>query len=232
MSDVACLLDVDGTLVDSTYIHAVCWAVALRSQSIDIPTARVHRLIGMNGPRLLEELLGKEAAEAMLEPVGSEHDRLFLETRDRVAPLPGARRLLQELAGRGVTSVLVSSASEDEVKLWLDLLDARDLVAGWTSSDDTERSKPDPEPVATARRIGGRDDAVVIGDAPWDCRSASAASLPAVGVLTGGFAATELKAAGAAAVYEDAGAVADDLDRVLALSGRSERRARRRAAPR
>ena len=144
MSGVACLLDLDGTLVDSAYLHAVCWAAALRSRSIDIPTSRVHRLIGMDGPRLLEELLGADRAESMVEPVGSEHDRLFAGLRDRVVPLPGARRLLEELADRGVASVIVSSAAGEEVEMWLDRLGARDLVAGWTAGGDTEHSKPDP----------------------------------------------------------------------------------------
>ena len=211
----AMLIDVDGTLVDSTYLHAVAWTGALRDAGIDIPTSRAHRLIGMRGERLLRELLGRRRAEEVAGVVQPRHDRRFAAIRDQVAPLPGARRLLEALAAKGVVTVLTSSAKADEIEHYLGLLDARELVHGYTSSADVTRSKPDPEPVETALGKSGCLSAVVLGDAPWDCLAAAGAGLPCVAVLTGGFAASELGEAGAALVCEDTGEVCDRLTEVL-----------------
>jgi phosphoglycolate phosphatase-like HAD superfamily hydrolase len=211
----AALIDVDGTLVDSTYQHAVAWAAALRRHGIDVPAARVHRLIGMRGPRLLAELLDPDPAPELVEAVAGEHSACFADLRHLVVPLPGAHDLLAELAGRDVAVVLASSAKEEEVEGYLDLLDARDLVTAWTSAADGDRSKPDPEPIRIALERSGRLTAVVIGDAPWDCRSAAGAGLPCLAVLTGGYSRAELDEAGAAAVYEDLRELCGDLDEAL-----------------
>jgi len=211
----AALVDVDGTLVDSTYQHAVAWASALRAHGIDVPAARAHRLIGMRGPRLVAEILGPDATPELTRAVEDDHAACFAGLRPLVVPLPGARDLLVQLAGRGVAIVIASSAKPEEVEGYLDMLDARELVFAWTSSADGDRSKPDPEPVRIAFERSGRSHAVVIGDAPWDCGSAAAAGLPCATVLTGGYARDELLAAGAAGVYEDLRELAYDLDRVL-----------------
>ena len=123
----ALLIDVHGTLVDSTYLHAVAWAGALRDAGIDIPTSRVHRMIGMRGERLLSELLGDRRAAEVAGSVQPGHERRFAAIRDQVAPLPGARRLLETLAAKGITTVLTSSANPDEIEYYLGLLDAREL---------------------------------------------------------------------------------------------------------
>jgi HAD superfamily hydrolase (TIGR01509 family) len=215
MADLAFLVDVDGTLVDSTYLHAVAWTGALRAQGIDIPTARSHRLIGMRGDRLLEELLGGEHAARIGRAAEREHARRFLALRGQVAPLPGARRLLEELSRRNVPVVLTSSAQSEEIEHYLRLLGARALVAGWASGSSTRRSKPDPEPVATALATSGCERGVVVGDSPWDCRAAGAAGLSSVAVLTGGFARSELTEAGATWVCEDLEEVCAALDAIL-----------------
>jgi HAD superfamily hydrolase (TIGR01509 family) len=219
----ALLIDVDGTLVDSTYLHAAAWSAALRAAGIDIPTSRTHRLIGMRGERLLSELLGAGRAEQLAEQVQAEHDRRFAAVRDQAAPLPGARRLLQALAAEGVVAVLTSSAKSAEIEHYLGLLDARELVHGYTSSGDVSRSKPDPEPVQVAMRQSGCGRAVVVGDSPWDCLAAEGAGLACVAVLTGGFAATELEQAGAALVCEDTGEVCDRLPEVLGFAAPAAR---------
>jgi HAD superfamily hydrolase (TIGR01549 family) len=211
---MAALIDIDGTLVDSTYLHASAWSSAIRACGFDIPTSRAHRLIGMRGERLLEELLGERDAARVAEQAIDEHARRFAAVRDRVAPLPHARDLLQRLVARDVAVVLVSSAERHEVEYYVALLDAQDLVWASTSAGDSSRSKPDPEPVRIALRRSGCEAAIVIGDSPWDCLAASAAGLPAATVLTGGFARSELEDAGAEAVYEHLGDLGDDLDHV------------------
>jgi HAD superfamily hydrolase (TIGR01509 family) len=214
-STIAVLIDVDGTLIDSTYLHAVSWASALRAHKIDVPTSRVHRLIGMRGDRLLVELLGAERASRVGEAVQQEHTRRFLAVRAQVAPLPGARRLLEQLSHRGLPAVLASSAQDEEIEHYLRLLGARHLVAGWTSASDVDRSKPDPEPVRVALARSGRDRGVVVGDSTWDCRAATAAGLPSIAVLTGGFSAGELTAAGAATVCDNLDQVCDQMDAIV-----------------
>ncbi|HEY0389597.1 MAG TPA: HAD family hydrolase [Gaiellales bacterium] len=221
MADRAILIDVDGTLVDSTYLHAVAWAGALRTHGIDIPTARSHRLIGMQGSRLLAELIGEERAAPIAEQAEEEHSRRFKGLRDQVFPLTGARRLLEGLRAREVPVVLTSSAQEEEIKHYLGLLGAGHLVAGWTSAGDVEHSKPDPEPVLAALEKSGCRQGLVIGDSPWDVIAAKGAGLPAAAVRTGGFATSELEESGAAIVCEDLDELCDRLDEVVALAGQT-----------
>jgi HAD superfamily hydrolase (TIGR01549 family) len=216
--DQAALIDIDGTLVDSTYLHAIAWAAALRLHGFDFPTWRSHRLIGMRGERLLAELLGPLVDEAVIEALSNEHARQFAAVRHQVAPLAHARALLAAIAERDMPVVLVSSADEEEVEHYIDLLDARDLVSAWTSAGDGSRSKPDPEQVRIAMQRSGRESAIVIGDSTWDCLAASAAGQPAVAVLTGGFSRSELEAAGAAAVYEHLGEIRDNFDQIQTLT--------------
>ena len=215
---MAALIDIDGTLVDSTYLHASAWSSAIRVCGFDIPTSRAHRLIGMRGERLLEELLGQRDAASVAERAIDEHARRFAAVRDQVVPLPHARHLLERLVARDVVAVLVSSAERHEVEYYVGLLEAEDLVWASTSAADGSQSKPDPEPIQIALQQSGCGAAVVIGDSPWDCLAASAAGLPAVTVLTGGFSRSELEGAGAEAVYEHLGELADDLDRVGGLA--------------
>src|ERR1700759_5352271 len=189
---MAALIDIDGTLVDSTYLHASAWSSAIRACGFDVPTSRAHRLIGMRGERLLEELLGARDAASVAEQAIDEHAHRFAAVRDQVVPLPHARDLLERLVARDVVVVLVSSAERHEVDYYVDLLDAQDLVWASTSAADGSRSKPAPEPVRIALTQSGCDAAVVIGDSPWDCLAATAAGLPAVTVMTGGFARSEL----------------------------------------
>ena len=210
----AALIDIDGTLVDSTYLHAIAWKDALRVVGFDVPTSRPHRLIGMRGDRLLTELLGDRDARRVAEEAEDEQSRRFGAVRGQVAPLPHARELLELLTELGMPAVLASSATDEEVEYYVDLLDARDLVVAWTSASDGGRSKPDPEPLRLALERSGCDTGIMIGDSPWDCRAATAAGLSTLAVLTGGFARSELEAAGAAGVYEHLGEVCEELRRM------------------
>ena len=199
---VAAILDVDGTLVDSTYCHAIAWYRAMREHGHSPPLWRIHRAVRMVGDQLVGALLGDEVEERQGDDIrASEKDRYF-EMIDEVQPLEGARRLIEDLKERGVRVVLASSAKPDEVDHYLDLLDARELADAWTSSGDVEHTKPAPDLVrAAVERVGG-GTAVMVGDSVWDCRAASNAEVDTIAVLTGGLSDAELLRAGATIVFD------------------------------
>jgi HAD superfamily hydrolase (TIGR01549 family) len=201
VSDTAAILDIDGTLVDSNYFHAVAWYRAMRAHGHTLPMWRLHRAIGMGGDQLVGALLGDEAEEREGDSIrDAEHERYF-ELIEEVRPLEGARELIVDLKDSGHRVVLASSAKPDEVDHYLDLLDARELADAWTSSGDVEETKPQPDLVETAiERIGG-GDAVMIGDTVWDCKAADRAGVDTIAVLTGGFSDAELLRAGATIVF-------------------------------
>jgi HAD superfamily hydrolase (TIGR01549 family) len=201
VSDTAAILDIDGTLVDSNYFHAVAWYRAMCAHDHTLPMWRLHRAIGMGGDQLVGALLGDEVEEREGDSIrDAEHERYF-ELIEEVRPLEGARDLIVDLKDSGHRVVLASSAKPDEVDHYLDLLDARELADAWTSSGDVEETKPQPDLVQTAlERIGG-GDAVMIGDTVWDCEAAGRAGVETVAVLTGGFSDAELLRAGATIVF-------------------------------
>jgi HAD superfamily hydrolase (TIGR01549 family) len=198
----AAILDVDGTLVDSNYFHALAWYRAMREHGHSPPVWRIHRAVGMGGDQLVGALLGDDVEERQGDDIrASEKDRYF-EMIEEVQPLEGARRLIEDLKERDLRVVLASSAKPEEVDHYLDLLDARELADAWTSSGDVEQTKPAPDLVRAALdRIGG-GDAVMIGDSVWDCRAARNADVDTIAVLTGGFSDAELLEAGAIIVFD------------------------------
>jgi HAD superfamily hydrolase (TIGR01509 family) len=129
-----------------------------------------------------------------------------------VEPLAGARELMVELRERGRTVVLASSAIEKHLDAFLDLLDARDVADSWTTKDDVEASKPEPDLVEAALAKAGTRDAVMVGDTPWDCIAADRAGIQTVAVITGGFSEAELRGAGAGAVFESLEELRERLD--------------------
>jgi beta-phosphoglucomutase-like phosphatase (HAD superfamily) len=196
-------VDIDGTLVDTNYHHALAWYRAFRRHGIVLPMWVLHRHMGMGGDQLVEAVAGADAERRLGDDVRAAEKELFGDLIGEVEPLPDARELLVALGDGGRTVVLASSAKEQEVDHYLDLLDARDLVAGWTTSADVEATKPEPDLIVAAHDRAGNGAAVVIGDSTWDARAAARAGLQAVGVLTGGVGAQELREAGAAEVYDD-----------------------------
>ncbi|MCW2535485.1 MAG: family hydrolase [Modestobacter sp.] len=209
------VLDVDGTLVDSNYQHALAWYRALRSLGETFPIWRIHRLIGMGGDQLVIALGGQELEDRVGEEgrkrQGEEVDELIGE----VAPLPGARDLLLAVKERGHRLVLASSGQPRHVDVALDLLDARDVADAWTSSEDAEATKPAPDLLQVAlRKLGAPADAasVMIGDSVWDVEAAKKAGMPAIVVRSGGFGDDELTAAGAVAIYDTPGDLAAALE--------------------
>jgi HAD superfamily hydrolase (TIGR01509 family) len=207
----AAILDVDGTLVDTNYHHALAWCRAFRRHGISLPLWRIHRHIGMGGDQLVGALGGEEAEAEHGDAVRAAEQDLYGELIGEVELLPGARELVQELKQRGSTVVLASSAKQDELDVYLDLLGARDLVDAWTSSADVEETKPEPDLVHAALAKTADEHAVMVGDTTWDCRAATKAGIETIAVLTGGFGAAELSQAGAVAVFDSV----DDLRRRL-----------------
>jgi HAD superfamily hydrolase (TIGR01509 family) len=198
------VLDIDGTLVDTNYHHALAWYRAFRHHRIVLPLWRIHRHIGMGGDQLVEALTDERTEHELGDEIRAvEKDRYF-ELIDEVEPMRGSRELIAELGQRGHIVVLASSAKQDEVDHYLELLDARELADAWTTSADVEATKPAPDLVRSAlERVGGSaDDAVMVGDTPWDVHAARKAGVDTLAVLTGGFAVEELRDAGAVAVFE------------------------------
>jgi HAD superfamily hydrolase (TIGR01509 family) len=205
------VLDVDGTLIDSNYQHALAWYRALRAVGEIYPVWRLHRLIGMGGDHVITAIGGEElerrVGDQAREQQGKEVDALLEE----MAPLPGARDLLVAIKERGHRLVLASSGQQHHVDVFLDKLDARDLADAWTTSADVESSKPAPDLLQVAlKKLGVPLDApsVVVGDSVWDIEAAKKAGMPAIAVRSGGFGNDELKEAGAVAIYDTPGDVA------------------------
>jgi HAD superfamily hydrolase (TIGR01509 family) len=197
------VLDIDGTLVDTNYHHAVAWFRAFRQHGFVLPLWRIHRHIGMGGDQLVAALAGEGFDETQGDSVRAAEKVLYMELIGEVQPLEGARKLIEDLKGNGHTVVLASSAKPEELEHYLTLLDARSLADDWTDSSDVEQTKPEPDLLLAAlAKVGARaKDAVMIGDSVWDCQAARRARVRSVGVLTGGFSEQELTEAGASAVY-------------------------------
>lgn len=194
------IFDVDGTLLDTNYLHVAAWWEAFRERGHDICCTDVHRALGMASAELVERVLGRPD-----QPVIEAHSRHFAPYLGRIRPLPGAADLLTATAGLGLSVVLATSAKDDEVELMLDALNACDAIGTVVSSGAVERAKPNPDIVERALSESGTDRAraVMIGDAVWDVIAARRAGLPCIGLLSGGIAEDQLRGAGAVEIYAD-----------------------------
>jgi HAD superfamily hydrolase (TIGR01509 family) len=197
----AAILDIDGTLVDTNYHHAIAWYRAFRQNGVKLPIWRIHRAMGMGGDQLVAYLCGDEVDEEKGDDIRAAEKPLYMAFIEEIEPFDGARAFVQELARRDLQVVLASSAKADEVDHYLDLLDARDLADEWTTSADVETTKPAPDLVLAALEKAGTKDAVMVGDTPWDIEAARKAGVDTIAVLTGGFSDDELREAGAVAVF-------------------------------
>ncbi|MEA2418295.1 MAG: hypothetical protein QOE60_501 [Thermoleophilaceae bacterium] len=225
----AAILDIDGTLVDTNYQHALAWYRAFRAHDELLPVWRIHRHIGMGGDHLVRALCGDAVEEEKGEDIRATEKERYWELIDEVVPFADARELIVDLRERGHAVVLASSAKPDEVDHYLDLLDARDLVHAWTDSGDVEATKPDPDLVHAAVDKAGGGDAVMIGDSVWDCEAARRAGIETIAVLTGGFSAAELREAGAAIVFESIGELRERLGQTPLGDGQATRELPRQA---
>lgn len=198
------ILDIDGTLVDSNYQHALAWYRAFLEHEIVLPIWRLHRHVGMGGDQLVRAVTDEATEDARGERIRAAEKQAYAEMISEVQPTSGAHELIRELRQRGHRTVLASSGDLDEVEHYVELLDVRELAEAWTSADDVEATKPQPDLVGVAlERVNARpEEAVMVGDSPWDIEAAGRAGVPAVGVLTGGFSPEELREAGATGIYE------------------------------
>jgi HAD superfamily hydrolase (TIGR01549 family) len=201
----AAILDIDGTLVDTNYQHAVAWYMAFRQHGVPIAVWRLHRHLGMGGDQLVSAVAGDDVEEELGDDIRTAEKALYLASIQTVSPFAEARPLIEDLKNQDRQVVLASSAKEQEVDHYLDLLDARDLADGWTTSADVENTKPSPDLVVAALEKLGTEDAVMVGDTPYDIEAAERAGVPTIAVLTGGFSVDELREAGAANVFETIG---------------------------
>jgi HAD superfamily hydrolase (TIGR01549 family) len=208
------VLDIDGTLVDTNYQHALAWYRAFRAQGIVLELWRIHRHIGMGGDQLVGAVTDDRTERELGDRIRETEKQRYLELIDEVEPMDGSRELIEDLKRRGHKVVLASSAKEDEVDHYLDQLDARELADAWTTSADVEATKPQPDLVRSAleRMNGGSGDAVMVGDTPWDVEAASRAEVGTLAVRTGGFGADELREAGAIAIFESVQELRERLD--------------------
>jgi HAD superfamily hydrolase (TIGR01509 family) len=208
------ILDIDGTLVDTNYHHTLAWYRAFRRHGIVLPIWRIHRHIGMGGDQVVKALTDDRTEREQGDAIRDTEASLYGELIDEVEPMAGSRELIEELRDRGHTVVLASSAKEQEVEHYLDLLDARELADSWTTSADVEATKPEPDLVKAALERAGGDpgDATMVGDTPWDVKAAHGAGVRTLTVLTGGFAAAELRDAGALDVFESVAELRSKLD--------------------
>jgi HAD superfamily hydrolase (TIGR01549 family) len=213
------VFDVDGTLVDTNYQHALAWYRAFRRFDLTPALWRIHRAVGMGGDQLVEAVAGKDVEDQHGDELRSAWTEEFDEFIDEVQPFSGAEPLLAEVRKRKLRLVLASSGQSKHVEHYLDLLNGRELAEAWTTSEDAEQTKPAPDLVETAMAKVEGVHAVMIGDSTWDAKAAKRAGLPTYAIRTGGFSVEELLDAGASNVYDSLEEFQDDLDAVLAAEG-------------
>jgi HAD superfamily hydrolase (TIGR01549 family) len=197
------VLDIDGTLVDTNYHHAVAWFRAFRQYDVTVPIWRIHRAIGMGGDRLIAEVAGDEVEDKYGDDLREGWKREFDPLIGEVVLFEGARELLRAGKELGLQVVLASSGAREHVEHYVELLEFEKLGGDrWLSGDDASGTKPDPD--LLKRALDGVDDgrAVMVGDSVWDCEASANIDLKCVALRTGGFGVDELRAAGAERVLD------------------------------
>lgn len=197
------LFDVDGTLVDSAYIHTIAWWQAFRQSGFDVPMARIHRCVGMGGARLVDHLLPDGRDAAVDEDILAAHSGVFGTYWPSLRPLDGARDLLAKCSESGLAVALASSARDQDLKALRSSLAADSFIDAATSANDAKESKPEPDILVAALRAVGIEasHAVYVGDAVWDVYAAARIDIPTIGLTCGGTSEAELREAGAVEVY-------------------------------
>ncbi|MET0990015.1 MAG: HAD family hydrolase [Glaciihabitans sp.] len=209
----AVFFDIDGTLIDSNYLHVEAWSHAFSDLELNVPDWRIHRLIGMDSAGLLDELLGDDA-DTYADRAKDLHSEYYSAMAPRLRTLESARELLAALSDRGLSVVLATSAPGDELVSLLKVLDTDTWVSEVTSGDDVEEAKPNPGIVQVALDRAGSApaDTIMIGDAVWDIKASARAGVDCIAVQSGGTSRAELEEAGAVAVYDDVAQLLAELD--------------------
>ena len=202
------LFDVDGTLVDTNYLHVVAWWEAFRAFDHNVSMKQIHGLVGQGSERLVTSALGRPD-----EDVAAAHSDFYGPFLHRLPPFPGATELLRAVKSAGLAVVLATSASEEEADHLVTALGAEDVVDVVTHKDDADESKPAPDIVETALAKAGLEpeQAIFVGDTVWDVEAACRAGLECVCVLSGGIPEAALRDAGAIGIYRDVAHLLDEL---------------------
>ncbi|MDN3482592.1 HAD family hydrolase [Arthrobacter sp. APC 3897] len=208
------LFDVDGTLVDSNYLHAVAWWQAFRRMDLDVPMSSVHRAIGMGGDKLVEHLLGEDRDKDQDEKLDATHGAIFSTWWPALRSFDGARELLLACADRDLTIVLASSASGPELEVLRTVIDADSAITAATSSADAENSKPSPDILQSALDNSSltAGETIFVGDSVWDVKAAAELEIPTIGLLCGGTGEAELRDAGATEIWENPRQLLENLE--------------------
>jgi len=201
MSGIA-ILDVDGTVVDTNYHHAIAWFRAFRRHAVTVPVWRLHRHIGMGGDQLVAAVAGDDVERRFGDRIREAESECYRELIGEVQAMTGSRELIEDLREAGRLVVLASSAKDWEVEHYIELLDAAEIVNAWTTSADVESTKPEPDLIRAALdKVDTEGEAILIGDTVWDVEAAKRAGIETLAVLTGGFSEQELRDAGAREVF-------------------------------
>ena len=200
--DAAVLFDIDGTLTDSTYHHALAWKRAFDRNDVTIPLWRIHRTIGMGGDKLVAHVAGDEVEDRLGDALREQWREDYLELKKEVRNLPGASELVKRLVDRGYRVALASSGDPEFADEALDDLDLREVVTVLKTSADVDGSKPEPDLVEVTLEALGTGRGVLVGDTPYDVESAERAGIRCIGVRSGGYSEAELTEAGAALVVD------------------------------
>jgi HAD superfamily hydrolase (TIGR01509 family) len=208
------LFDLDGTLVDTGYLHAICWWEALRQYDHVVPMAAIHRAIGMGSDNLLDHILGKDHDAGADEDISTAHGVLFATWYQRICPLPGARDLLARCRELGLTVVIATSAHEQDVEALRRALNADSFINEVTTAADADKSKPSPDILSAALEGSGlsADQVVFVGDAVWDVEASAKLGIRCIGLESGGTSEAELLRAGAAEIWKDPADLLDNLE--------------------
>ncbi|WKN49694.1 HAD family hydrolase [Nocardioides sp. Arc9.136] len=215
------VLDLDGTLVDSVYVHVCCWRAAFRDVGVDVASWRLHRAIGMGGDRLVAAVTNDSVESSVGDDIRARHAHHLDARFGDVGVLEGAEELLTALRDARVEIVLASSGERQLTDRLLDLVPGAGLVRSTLSGDEAESSKPAPDLLSASLERVEAHRSFAVGDTVWDAEAAHAAGIAFVGVLTGGTTEAELREAGAVAVHDGPASLAEHLDEVLAAVARA-----------
>lgn len=203
------VLDVDGTLMDTNYLHTEAWARAFEEVGHRVPRTQLHKQIGKGSNLLIGEFVEDEETAEKIDEL---HSELYGELQEYGHPLPGAKELISSLLERSYEVWFVTSAKDEELEHHMEELEAEGRISGVINSSEVENPKPAPDIFElTLERAGASpDETVAVGDAVWDVEAADEAGIRTVAVLTGGaYSEQELRDAGAVAVYQDCAALLD-----------------------
>ena len=219
-SEAAIVFDIDGTLVDSTYHHALAWQRAFDDNDVTLPFWKIHRTIGMGGDKLIAHVAGDEVEERLGDTLRDVWREEYIKIKPEVRALPGATALVKKLAADGYVVALASSGDPEFADEALDDLDIRDDVTTLKTSSDAEESKPEPDIVGVTLDAVGTGRAVLVGDTPYDVKSAERAGLKCIALRSGGYSEAELVEAGAVLVVDAPEDLMDvDWEQYLASAG-------------